>query len=96
MNLELGETRPSHPIDDDDNNVKDDNDGDGDDDDNNGLTKSFGDGDALEDGDEWDDDDGGAKLGEHSTKGNDLILKNHLILDQKVLGAQKLNCIWLG
>ena len=38
------------------------------------LTKSFGDGNALEDGNERDDDDGRTKLGEHSTKGNHLIL----------------------
>ena len=41
------------------------------------LTKSFGDGNALEDGDEGDDDDGGAELGEHPTKGSHLILSRN-------------------
>ena len=41
------------------------------------LTKSFGDGNALEDGDEGDDDDGGAELGEHTTKGSHLILSRY-------------------
>ena len=41
------------------------------------LTKSFGDGNALEDGDEGDDDDGRAELGQHPAEGSHLILSRN-------------------